>query len=181
MFCAFGRCSTRRIMTEPPSPRITEGCASWYIFILKEMGCASTDTRKTSQTPANGAVYAVELFDSSSDTQLRFGAACSEMAAFSPSAFYGGNSEAFSESEDDFSDEDNYVAPLDTEESDSTEASEEENEDGIQRTRCTRTPLWRRACETSWTPASRRCTSTLLAQHRDAASEVKSSHGNADV
>lgn len=52
------------------------------------------------------------------------------MAAFSPSAFYGGNSEAFSESEDDFSDEDNYVAPSDTEESDSTEASEEEDEDG---------------------------------------------------
>lgn len=63
-------------------------------------------------------------------SELRFRAACSEMAAFSPSAFYGGNSEAFSESEDDFSDEDNYVAPLDTEESDSTEASEEENEDG---------------------------------------------------
>ncbi|XP_037270166.1 piggyBac transposable element-derived protein 4 [Rhipicephalus microplus] len=52
------------------------------------------------------------------------------MAAFSPSAFYGGNSEACSESEDGFSDEDNYVAPSDTEESDPTEASQEENEDG---------------------------------------------------
>nr|XP_037286071.1 uncharacterized protein LOC119179096 [Rhipicephalus microplus] len=51
------------------------------------------------------------------------------MAAFSPSAFDGSNSEAFSESEDDFSDEDNYVATkASEEESDSTEDSEEENE-----------------------------------------------------
>nr|XP_037288795.1 ubiquitin-protein ligase E3C-like [Rhipicephalus microplus] len=83
-----------------------------------------------SGTPVQPVFYAVELFDCSSGTQLRFGATCSEMAAFSPSAFYGGNSEAFSESEDDFSDEDNYVAPSNIEESDSTEASEEKNEDG---------------------------------------------------
>lgn len=51
------------------------------------------------------------------------------MAAFSPSAFYNDNSEAFSESEDDFSEEDNYVDPSDNEESDSTEASEEEDDD----------------------------------------------------
>ena len=46
------------------------------------------------------------------------------MATFSPRAFYGG---AFSESEDDFSEEENYVPPPDSDDSDSTEVSDEDD------------------------------------------------------
>lgn len=49
------------------------------------------------------------------------------MSAFSPSAFSGDDHKGFIESKDVFSEEGNYVPPPDDGESDSTEASDEED------------------------------------------------------
>lgn len=51
------------------------------------------------------------------------------MATFPPHAFYGGN-EPFTESEDDFSEEENYVPPPDYDDSNLSEASDEDHDRG---------------------------------------------------